>query len=249
MSFYLVLPSNSSMTIFPNNTLADYTTKLAHPISLDGGEWEVALVEAIYPHSFHNLPKGRNTVTVGNHSMVIPSGHYKSVHHLITIINGLQLVNKVVKLKYDQITGLVHVIPIEEPEPNINLGDGIYLSASLERLFGFHVSNESLHPVSRRPANIDYFIPQQLFLYTDIVEHQLVGDTTAPLLRTLAVKDAPFGKSVHNMFTNPHYVKVQKRHFDTITVDIRDHTGKKAPFEYGTVTVKLHFRPCQSQRF
>ena len=42
--FYLTLPSNSSFTNYPKNTLAEYTTQLPRPIQLDG-EWEVALVE------------------------------------------------------------------------------------------------------------------------------------------------------------------------------------------------------------
>lgn len=48
--FYLTLPSNSSMNYFPNNTSANFTTHLPHPISLDGS-WEVALDEIHYPCS------------------------------------------------------------------------------------------------------------------------------------------------------------------------------------------------------
>ena len=48
MSFYVALPSNSSMNIFPNNKLTKYTTKLSAPIKLEG-EYEVALVEIQFP--------------------------------------------------------------------------------------------------------------------------------------------------------------------------------------------------------
>ena len=52
--FYITLPSDSSMSFFPNNTVAEFTTKLPDRIFLDG-DYEVALSELIYPHSFSNI--------------------------------------------------------------------------------------------------------------------------------------------------------------------------------------------------
>ena len=48
--FYMTLPSNASMKIYPNNTVAKYTTQLPTNIELDG-EWEVALTEIMYNNS------------------------------------------------------------------------------------------------------------------------------------------------------------------------------------------------------
>ena len=52
--FYLTLPSNASMKIYPDNTVAKYTTQLPNNIELDG-DWEVALTEIQYPHKFYNV--------------------------------------------------------------------------------------------------------------------------------------------------------------------------------------------------
>ena len=52
--FYLTLPSNSSLNIYPDNTVAKYTTQLRKRIELDG-DWEVGLMEMIYPYSFTNV--------------------------------------------------------------------------------------------------------------------------------------------------------------------------------------------------
>lgn len=49
--FFLTLPSNSSMGVFPENTLTSYKTHLQDRISLSG-EWEVGLVEIHYPTKF-----------------------------------------------------------------------------------------------------------------------------------------------------------------------------------------------------
>lgn len=47
-SFYVTLLSNSSVKLYPNNTLSSYTTKLARRIILTGQCWEIALVEMRY---------------------------------------------------------------------------------------------------------------------------------------------------------------------------------------------------------
>ena len=52
--FYMTLPSNASMKIYPNNTVAKYTTQLPTNIELDG-EWEVALTEIIYNNKWGNI--------------------------------------------------------------------------------------------------------------------------------------------------------------------------------------------------
>ena len=48
--FYLTLPSNSSMDYYPQNTVAQYTTKLNSTIELDS-DWEVGLTEISFPIS------------------------------------------------------------------------------------------------------------------------------------------------------------------------------------------------------
>ena len=53
--FYL---SNSSMALFPENTLSDYTTKLPRDFALVGS-WEVALSEIMYPSTWNNIADGR----------------------------------------------------------------------------------------------------------------------------------------------------------------------------------------------
>ena len=51
---YSVLSSNSSLDIYPDNTLANFKVKLGRPIELTGS-YEVALVEIIYPNKSFNV--------------------------------------------------------------------------------------------------------------------------------------------------------------------------------------------------
>ena len=56
--FYLHLPSNSSLDKFPHNTLTEYRVSLPQTLNLTG-EWEVALTEIHYPHSWNNIQQFR----------------------------------------------------------------------------------------------------------------------------------------------------------------------------------------------
>jgi len=52
--FYATLPSDSSGYYFPANTIADFRTKLATPLELEHGKWEVRLIEISYPKEYKN---------------------------------------------------------------------------------------------------------------------------------------------------------------------------------------------------
>ena len=52
--FYLTLPSNASMKMYPDNTLAHYITDLPQRIDLTG-EWECGLADIQYPHTWYNV--------------------------------------------------------------------------------------------------------------------------------------------------------------------------------------------------
>ena len=47
--FYVTLPSDNSGYYFPANTIADFRIKLATPLELKHGKWEVGLIEISYP--------------------------------------------------------------------------------------------------------------------------------------------------------------------------------------------------------
>ena len=53
--FYLTLPSNSSQQFFPDNTMTEFTTKLASTIELTN-EWKVGLAEIMFPRSWCTIP-------------------------------------------------------------------------------------------------------------------------------------------------------------------------------------------------
>ena len=57
MSFYVTLPSNSSLSDFPQNTLTHYVTRLKNPLRLNGN-YEVALAQILFPKNWKYRPDG-----------------------------------------------------------------------------------------------------------------------------------------------------------------------------------------------
>ena len=84
-----------------------------------------------------------------------------------------------------------------------------------------------------------------IYIYTDVVESRIVGDSMAPLLRSLPVRGT-HGVTISDRFNNIHYVPLLRKEFGTIEIDI---SGRRVPFEYGRVTVTLNFRRCRTGLF
>lgn len=266
--FYLTLPSNASMGLYPSNKTCSFTTKLPQAIELVGeGDWEIALVEVLYPMSFFNILKdechvqlemrenaksntaeGAKTPTVKAYTFEIPAGYYRTLESLLSRIDsGKAWFKSGSKFKFslDSISDYISI--------TIESGGTLTLSNPLKLILGFDdksgpfscplgVSARSFR--GNNPANLNKFLLDQMYVYSDIVRNEFIGDTMAPLLRIVAVDDKPHGTIASKTFNSPHYVKVGKRFFDLIDIDIRNSLGKAAPFEFGTLTSKLHFRPC-----
>ena len=112
--FYLTLPSNASMKMYPDNTLAHYITDLPRRIDLTG-EWECGLAEIQYPHTWYNITDEDVWFFLNekNPTGLVPStklacGYYRGPVTLMNRVNrGLRLMStdKVrAKLTYSMIT-------------------------------------------------------------------------------------------------------------------------------------------------
>ena len=80
-----------------------------------------------------------------------------------------------------------------------------------------------------------------LYVYYDIAETQLVGDSEVQLLRIVPV-EGKHGDMVTKAFQNLQYVPIVKKQFSTVEMNIKTDTGKDVPFESGKLITTLHFR-------
>ena len=80
------------------------------------------------------------------------------------------------------------------------------------------------------------------YVYCDIIENQIVGNTEAPLLKTIVINYNLSQNLSWTHFDNPQYLDINKTEINSIYIFVRDEFGEKIIFEDGSFTVKLHFR-------
>ncbi|KAF4513977.1 UNVERIFIED_CONTAM: hypothetical protein B566_EDAN018374 [Ephemera danica] len=232
---------------FPDNTTASYTTQLDKRIELEG-EWEVGVVEVQYPNTVQNVSEGHNYFKILHKKpldgfdgkVVIDAKHYDSIATLVSDINRHEvLVRFGLKMEYIHSSDRVRIARLGDeilhvtPSPKLTVQLGFFPDTKLR-----------FNSLSDFPANINSSLPSQMYIYSDIVENNLVGDTSVQLLRTLPMKvnKHVFGTNEWISFDTPHYLPVMRRSFDNIQIHLSEETGMSMPFLYGTACVKLHFR-------
>ena len=242
--FYLTLPSNSSMDVYPTNTKTDFKTKLPNRIELDG-KWEVGLVEIQYPHSWYNLAEGEEVVKlwyfpintpVQELTLTIPPGYYNTIEDLLNRIEDeIQLVTnatrKPVLLRYDEIT---RKVTIDCFDIQVEFKEG------LRRILGFEIIRiKDGKTLATQTVDMDPL--HSIYVYCDLLESRIVGDKMTQLLRVVPV-EGKSGDMVTRTYENVHYVSLQLKSFEDVEINIRDDSGNYVPFERGTLNVTLHFR-------
>ena len=291
--FYLTLPSNASMKVHPDNTLAHYITDLPQRISVSG-VWECGLPEIQYPHTWYNVREDDTWFYLNERTPVGPTpstktaaGYYRSpdvlLDHVNKALKRMWTDKTRAKLSYSTITQkmTLHMSPGTDfsmpyqsamgtilgfypslvTSPARDLDTRVYthprVGEETNRVYPPELGLTPSATVTLPPdkaKTIDYSFRQEantavnmnqgfdtIYVYTDVVESRIGGDSLVPLLRCLPVRGG-HGATVSDRFTNVHYVPLLRKEFGTIEVDIRDDTGQRVPFEYGRVTVTLHFR-------
>ncbi len=238
--FYLTLPSNASLDIFPDNKTTSYRVKLPQNIDLEGS-WEVGLYSISYPNTWYMW---QNTFDTHAYfadrsgifsTMYVSYGYYETVQNLIKAMNKelVRVVNDNIKLTYNALTGKVTV--------QLKNGYQIILTGRLSIVFGFGGTQVVLKKMTQSPYVVDMSPMSTIYVYCDIVEPQIVRDTNAQLLKTIPV-ESKFGDVIAKTFTNIQYVPIQMRSFENIEFLLRNDTGDPVPFERGKVVITLHFR-------
>ena len=83
-----------------------------------------------------------------------------------------------------------------------------------------------------------------IYIYSDIVDYQLVGDSHVPLLRCINITPE-VGRMPTLTYDKPHYTSLSKSVIDDIEISLKNDQNQYIPFTYGKVIVKLHFRPVK----
>lgn len=257
--FFLTLVSNSSMHVFHDNKTASFTNLLPEKISLPG-KWMVALAEVHYNFNFFNVTennniiyvtetsnnKDNNTIYADNivkHEIFVEPGFYKSVNDLINTVNKMLrkfIMGSGILISLDSVNNrtIVHKNVTSRVET-------ICFQGRLAMQLGFPPMDDIINvPISPHIGNTYLGIPNQMFIYTDIIEPTFIGHEKANVLKIISTanNNLSFGDICYKEYIHMHYMCVQKREFESISVDIRDYSGQLIPFSHGVLTLKLHFK-------
>jgi len=253
--FGMSLMSNSEFSnkLYPENTHAKFKTRLYSTIELQG-EYEIALTDIQFPISFYNVNAADCYVDAFNmdeygmksnfESYTLPKGNHADLKHFLQYLNSLDIIKPNVRFEYNKDSDRVLVYPIYGEQRKF-----IDLSTVLRAMLGFKLGEEYLKEgPAYKPANLYANVRQQLFVYCDLVEPQLVGDSAECLLKTVGIEDVTeFGNLCVKTYDNPDYVPIRRTHFQTVEIDIRTHDDRPAPFEFGPSLVKVHVRRARGR--
>lgn len=260
MSFYMTLPSNSSPDLYADNMTSSFKVQLAQRMELRG-DWCVALMEVQYPNTLPPVLEHESWIKVYQSdaceadgkkllaTYTIPTGTYPFGHDFVETLR--RVLTPLGDIPADR-GGRTSIVE-EKPDKRLTIHpfpgfeDGTF---EFSKILALQLGLPGPGPFrcaegvkATRPPDLKYGTPPQLFIYTNIIQDQIVGHTRAPLLRTVPTSsDAKYGSITTHLCDLPHYYPLSSRSFTTIEVDIRTHTGQLMPFDSGTLTLVCHFK-------
>ncbi len=247
--FYVTLPSNTKSDA--SNTTGSYRVDLAHTIELKG-DWEVGLASIIYPYTWNTLKNEKFLCNLKHVKepleIAIPDGHYSDIAEMITILNYsfAQSVRKHVKQPEIYFESLIFdynkILKRVTISIDTNLVEKAYLGLHLQYTLGFGLSGRFIrsHNVAQHPPDVTGGF-NSLYVYSDLIKPQFVGDTETQLLRIVPVRGS-FGDIVVRDYSTIHYLDVLKKRFDSVEISIKDDVNTGINFQFGKTVLKLHFR-------
>ena len=108
----------------------------------------------------------------------------------------------------------------------------IALYGQLSKILGFGGGDIKVRKSSESPYLSDLHDIASIFIYCNIVQPQIVGNTSVPLLRTIAVSGKS-GDVITKTFNNIQYVPVQTKSFEDIEILLRTDTGDPCHMNVG----------------
>ncbi|GFX52940.1 uncharacterized protein TNCV_3228081 [Trichonephila clavipes] len=247
MSFYVTLPSDSSMHFFPENKISHFKTQLPSPVCLNG-EWEVGLSEIIYPHSWLNVNETNNYFLYkagdGNISSTVKRtidvGCYET---MLDIISAVQLALP----KNPNRFTIIYNKATKRMKINAVQGSSLHLE-NLGELLGFKrnaiiIGNMKIEFVADAWSNFFSFLRLLRSNFTPNC-----GDTQAPLLRIVRTKGKD-GETISQYYDRPQYLPLVRHSFQTIQSELRLNSGDFVPFERGQIGSGLtHYKGINFQK-
>ena len=172
--------------------------------------------EIDYPHTWYNIREEKNSVEIyvpdkWAQEFSIQPGYYEKVIDVIDALRKAGLANLTdVAVTYDDTSERVTVRCAKSAV--------LELRGDIVMMFGF-LNNMTIRAFDKKGFTLA--LPetgnQYLYIYTDIIKSRYHGDVVVPVLHTVTVK-GKHGSYVSKNFERPHYVPLNKKIFDMISM-------------------------------
>lgn len=269
MSFYITLPSDSSKNTYKDNTQSNFTVLLQEPLNIS--EYEVGLAEINYFHkikikigelTFYNNKSEKIKIADieafegEQYDSIIKRIEKSLLNHFGENSNKIEqnrtfFNNEVIQNHFTYKTK--DIINFEGEIFNYFFDISVDKPKKKDDVINVDILNDQIliQPPSFEEYLIiiehkfDYIhINNSFYIYTNIIEEQIVGNTKTKLLRNVNLQ-GKFMDNISIIYDNPHYVSLKLTEIQRININIRDNLGQLIDFSNETtrVIVKLHFRP------
>lgn len=188
----MTLPSNSSMNYYEDNTTAQFTTKLAQTIELDG-DWEVGLSSIGVPAEVENVIAKECYCNIYYDDVLkwivtLPPGDYYRISHVIDALHSEQ--RRTLGQNVIQILRFTHINSRKRVMVSIHSSImrrvKFEFSLDLARMIGFKAGTiylgKDVPMTAEKPLDLASNM-NSFYVYCDLLQPILVGDTKVPLLR------------------------------------------------------------------
>lgn len=217
-NFFITLLSNSSLSIFPDNTTTSFMVSLPQKITLSG-KWEVGVAEIHYNYNFFNVTNGNNRIWITadlfehvsteqesesgvsteeeekvtnpivTHCCEIPPGFYNNMCELIDTIN--EKIRDVLELSSNLFVfhKTINRCEINTKEIKKSGICSVKLEGRLNIQLGFIPCKNVLDvKISQHCCNIQFGVPDRMLIYTDIIEPTFIGHEKAYVIRIVSTQ-------------------------------------------------------------
>lgn len=175
--------------------------------------------------------------TFTNHVHVIPKITINPITRRLTVSRGQAIDGDDLVVKFDK-----------ELEEMLGVSEGYY-SSDAHQIVSIDNQTTSVNPNfsedntyhAKRSYDLSGGI-HSIFVYSDIVDYSIVGDTRAQLLRLAHVPtESKFGGTIIDRYDNPHYLPLSTKEITSIEIHLKDDTDTPISFEFGRTKLVLHF--------
>ena len=248
--FYITLPSESSKTLFPDNTPSEYTVRVPRWVDLNG-PWEIGLHSLAYTpwNTIQHLDEPISFMTGGKEGYGGKmSKHYSSVQEYVSDIRKSLKQARLNKSVVDKSTDIEFFYMLDG-KVKVRLSSGYTLRLRREQaiVLGFMTFEDPAETYDIENAEetgvykANLYRETNIHVYCDIVHPQIVGDKMSPLVAVVPYRKA----TSETVYVAEHirYIPLQTKSFQDITIHLRSSTEEFIPFEHRRVIVTLHLKP------